>query len=54
MSEYEAIGVYAGFAFLVFAIGIIWRYHREWIKRRFPLVNYHSRDHDDPKGHRVI
>jgi len=35
MNDYEAIGLYAGFALIVFAIGMIWRYQREKIKKRF-------------------
>jgi|HubBroStandDraft_6_1064221.scaffolds.fasta_scaffold800597_2 hypothetical protein len=49
MSDYEAILVYAGFALFVFAIGMIWRYHRDKITKRFHLLNYYSK-HDDPKG----
>jgi len=48
MNDYEAIGLYAGFALIVFAIGMIWRYQREKIKKRLHLLNYHSKS-DDPK-----
>jgi hypothetical protein len=49
MSDYEAIALYAAFALVVFSIGMIWRYHRDTIKKRFHLLNYHSK-HDDPKA----
>jgi hypothetical protein len=49
MSEYEAIAVYAAFALIVFAVGMIWRYHRHTIQKRFHLLNYHSKG-DDPKA----
>ncbi len=53
MNDYETIGVYAGFALIVFAIGMIWRYHRDKITKRFHLLNYHSKS-DDPKAPRVV
>jgi hypothetical protein len=53
MNEYEAIALYAGFALIVFAIAVVWQHIRENIKKRFPLVNYHS-DHDDPKIHHTV
>jgi hypothetical protein len=49
MSEYEAIAVYAGFALVVFSVAMIWRFHRETIKKRFHLLNYHSKP-EDPKA----
>ena len=61
MNEYEAIAVYALFALLVFAIAMLWQHYRITIKKRVPLVNYHSDDsghkdepkvhHDEPKVH---
>lgn len=49
MSEYEAIALYAGFALVVFSVAMIWRFHRDTIKKRFHLLNYHPKD-DDPKA----
>ena len=53
MSDYEAIGVYAGFALIVFAIGMIWRYNRDTIKKKFHLLNYHSKGDDSKTTHPV-
>lgn len=53
MSDYEAIGVYAAFALIVFSVGMIWRYHRDAIKKRFRLLNYHSKS-DDPKAPHIV
>jgi hypothetical protein len=53
MSDYEAIGVYAGFALIVFAIGMIWRYNRDAIKKRFHLLNYHPKGDDSKTTHPV-
>ena len=49
MSDYGAIGLYAGFALIVFAIGMIWRYQRDKIKKRFNLLNYYSKP-EEPKA----
>jgi len=53
MNDYEAIGLYAGFALIVFAIGMIWRYQREKIKKRFHLLNYHSKSDDQKPRTRI-
>jgi len=51
MSDYEAIGVYAGFALIVFAIGMIWRYQRDKITKRFNLLNYYPKPEDAKARH---
>lgn len=53
MSDYQAIGVYAGFALIVFAIGMIWRYNRDTIRKRFHLLNYHEKSNDSKTTHPV-
>jgi hypothetical protein len=53
MNEYEAILVYAGFALIIFFIGMIWRYHRDKLTKRFHLLNYHSKG-DDPKAPHIV
>jgi len=53
MNEYVAILVYAGFALIVFSIGMIWRYQRDAIRKRFHLLNYHSKS-DDPKAPHIV
>jgi len=52
MTDYEAIALYAGFALVVFSIGMIWRYQRDKITKRFHLLNYYSK-HNDPKAPNV-
>lgn len=44
MSDYEAIAAYAGFALVLFALVLVWRSVREVAKKRFHLLNYHSKD----------
>jgi len=53
MNDYEAIGVYAGFAFIVFFIAIFWRYQREKIRKRFHLLDYQSKN-NDPKAPHIV
>jgi hypothetical protein len=48
MNDYEAIGIYALFALVVFSFGMIWRFSKDTLKKRFHLLNYHSKD-SDPK-----
>ena len=43
MSDYEVIALYAAFALVVFSIGMVWRYHRDTIRKRWHLLNYHSK-----------
>ncbi len=44
LNDYEAIAVYAGFALAVFGLAIVWKQLRNTAKKRFPLLNYHSKD----------
>lgn len=44
MSDYQAIAVYAGFALVLFSLALIWRSVRGAAKKRFHLLNYHSKD----------
>jgi hypothetical protein len=53
MSDYGAIALYAVFALVVFSIAMIWRYHRETIRKRFHLLNYHPKG-DDPKTTHLV
>jgi hypothetical protein len=53
MNEYQAIAVYSGFAILVFAFAMVWRHYRSILKKRFHLLNYHSKG-DDPKTPHAI
>ena len=46
MNDYGAILAYAIFAFVIFALAMIWRLYRERAKKRFHLLNYHSKDDD--------
>ena len=46
MNEYEAIAAYAAFAFGVFGLAMAWRHLRGIVQKRFPLLNYHSKDDD--------
>jgi hypothetical protein len=49
MNDYEVIGAYAVFAFFLFGLAMAWRRYRGTIKKRFHLLNYHSKG-DDPKA----
>jgi hypothetical protein len=53
MNEYEAIAVYAVFAFVIFALAMIWRRYRETMKKRFHLLNYRSKSDDSKTAHPV-
>lgn len=44
MNDYEAIVIYAVFALVVFAAGMIWRFNKDTLRKRFHLLNYHSKD----------
>lgn len=47
MSDYTGIWVYAGFSLILFGVALVWHKYRETIKKRFHLVNYHSKsDHN--------
>jgi hypothetical protein len=42
MNDYLAIGAYAAFGVLIFALAMTWRHYREAVKKRFHLLNYHK------------
>jgi hypothetical protein len=44
MNEYDGIAVYAGFSLIVFALAMIWRFHRDTLMKRFRLLNYYTKD----------
>ena len=50
LNDYEAIVAYAAFAFGVFGLAIAWRQLRSIVQKRFPLLNYHSKDDDHKHG----
>ena len=43
-SEYSALLVYLGFIVLIFIGALVWHRYREHLKRKYPLINYHSND----------
>jgi hypothetical protein len=51
MNEYETIGVYAAFSLIVFGMALIWRKYRDSMKKRFRLLNYHSKNDNDKSVH---
>ena len=53
MSDYQGIAAYAVFGVLVFTFAMIWRQYREAVKRRFRLLNYHSKS-DEPKSPHLV
>jgi len=53
MNDYEAIGAYAAFALVLFALAMTWRHYRETIKKRFHLLNYDSKSDKAKATHPV-
>lgn len=53
MNEYETIAVYVVFALIIFAGGMVWNRIREDVKKRFHLLNYHSKS-DDTKSTTLV
>jgi hypothetical protein len=46
MNDYEAILAYAVFALVIFTLAMLWRRHRETAKKRYRLLNYHTKPDD--------
>jgi len=45
-SEYKALIVYVGFILLIFMGALLWNKYRTYLKKKYPLINYHE-DHED-------
>ncbi len=50
MNDYAAILVYAGFALTLFIIAMLWHQYKDFLKKKFRIINYHS-DEDEQKAH---
>jgi hypothetical protein len=49
MGQYELLGAYIVFAFVVFLAAVLWNKHRDTLKKRFWLVNYRHTDEESHK-----